>query len=116
MSIVDTLQSDSRQEELLNGARAASNFLKAIGHESRLTILCALCEGEFCVRDLENLLKQPQPTISQQRARLRAENMVTTRREGKTVYYSLASEEARAIVGIVYRRFCSTGAAATSGQ
>ena len=84
----------------------AAEFLKALAHESRLMILCILAEGEKSVGELERLLALRQPTVSQQLARLRAEGLVATRREGKTIYYSLASEEARVIIGAVYEVFC----------
>jgi DNA-binding transcriptional ArsR family regulator len=52
------------------------------------------------------MLSLRQPTVSQQLARLRAEGLVATRRDGKTIFYSLASEEARVVVGAVYEMFC----------
>ena len=52
------------------------------------------------------MLSLRQPTVSQQLARLRAEGLVATRRDGKTIHYSLASEEARVVVGAVYEMFC----------
>jgi len=107
MSIVSMLEGETDSDALMGNARRASAFLKAIGHESRLIILCTLAEGERSVGDLENLLKQRQASISQQLARLRSEGLVTARRDGKTVYYSLSSDEARAVVGIVYQLFCA---------
>jgi ArsR family transcriptional regulator, virulence genes transcriptional regulator len=55
---------------------------------------------------LEDLLSLRQPTVSQQLARLRADGLVATRRDGKTIYYRLASEEARIVIGAVYDVFC----------
>lgn len=94
-------------ERVAGNARRASDFLKALAHESRLMILCILAEGEKSVGELEDLLSLRQPTVSQQLARLRADGLVTTRRDGKAIYYSLASEEARVIIGAVYDVFCS---------
>ncbi|MCK9913996.1 metalloregulator ArsR/SmtB family transcription factor [Microbacteriaceae bacterium K1510] len=91
---------------MLGNAKRASDFLKALAHESRLMILCFLAEGEKSVSELEELLKLRQPTVSQQLARLRADGLVSTRREGKTIYYTLASEEARVVIGAVYEVFC----------
>lgn len=88
-----------------NSARA-SDFLKALAHESRLMILCILADGEKSVSELETLLALRQPTVSQQLSRLRADGLVSTRRDGKTIYYSLASEEARVVIGAVYDAFC----------
>ena len=87
-------------------ARTAADFLKALAHESRLLILCVLAEGERSVGDLERILAMRQPAVSQQLARLRADGLVTTRRQGKIVYYSLASERARVIVAAVHDAFC----------
>jgi DNA-binding transcriptional ArsR family regulator len=91
---------------MANNAKRASEFLKALAHESRLMILCILAEGEKSVSELEDHLSLRQPTVSQQLARLRSDGLVTTRRDGKTIYYSVASDEARAIVGAVYDVFC----------
>ena len=72
-------------------------------------LLCILSEGEYSVTELEHLLGIRQPTLSQQLARLRADNLVNTRRDGKTIYYSLASQEARDIMEVIYRHFCAHG-------
>ncbi|HEY1544726.1 MAG TPA: metalloregulator ArsR/SmtB family transcription factor [Xanthobacteraceae bacterium] len=93
-------------EQLIDKARRAADFLKALAHENRLMILCILSQGEKSVSELEQMLSLRQPTVSQQLARLRAEGLVTTRRDGKTIHYSLASEEARVVVGAVYDMFC----------
>jgi DNA-binding transcriptional ArsR family regulator len=87
-------------------AARAAEFLKALAHESRLMILCILSQGEKSVSELERMLSLRQPTVSQQLARLRADGLVATRRDGKTIYYSLASEEARVVVGALYDVFC----------
>lgn len=94
-------------EHMADKAKRAADFLKALAHQSRLMILCILSEGEKSVSELEDILSLRQPTVSQQLARLRADGLVTTRRDGKAIYYSLASEEARVVVGAVYDMFCS---------
>jgi DNA-binding transcriptional ArsR family regulator len=93
-------------DRMLDSAKRASDFLKALAHESRLLILCILAEGEKSVGELEEILRLRQPTVSQQLARLRSEGLVSTRRDGKAVYYNLASDEARIIIGAVYDVFC----------
>ena len=93
-------------DRMVDNAKRASDFLKALAHESRLMILCILAEGETSVSELEQQLGLRQPTVSQQLARLRAEGLVSTRRDGKTIYYSLASEEARTVIGAIYDVFC----------
>ena len=93
-------------EQMIDKARRAADFLKALAHENRLMILCILSQGEKSVSQLEQMLALRQPTVSQQLARLRAEGLVATRRDGKAIHYSLASEEARVVVGAVYDMFC----------
>ncbi len=92
--------------EMVDKAREASELLKALAHESRLIILCLLIEGEKTVRELEDLLKLRQSAVSQQLARLRADNLVEARREGKNLYYSIARPEVIEIVGLLHRTFC----------
>jgi len=93
-------------DRMVENAKRASNFLKALAHESRLMILCILAEGEKSVSELEDLLSLRQPTVSQQLARLRSDGLVTTRRDGKAIYYRLASDEARVVIGAIYDVFC----------
>ncbi len=93
-------------DRMLENAKRASNFLKALAHESRLIILCILADGEKSVSELEHELSLRQPTVSQQLARLRADGLVSTRRDGKIIYYRLASDEARIVIGAIYDVFC----------
>lgn len=94
-------------DELMRNAKAASDFLKALSHESRLVILCLLTEGEKSVTEIENLLKLRQPAVSQQLARLRADDLVETRRDGKNIYYSLARSEVREVIQALHSAFCA---------
>ena len=99
--------SDEELKEILQSAEAAADFLKALANENRLLLLCLMADGEKSVSELESTLGLRQPTVSQQLARLRSDNLVSHRREGKTIYYSLASEEARQVIGLLYELFCS---------
>ena len=99
-------------EQMHENAKRASQFLKALANDNRLVILCTLADGEKNVGELEEVLGIRQPTLSQQLARLRADALVATRRDSKQIYYSLASEEARQIIGMLYELFCDQGAAA----
>jgi DNA-binding transcriptional ArsR family regulator len=92
-------------ENLPGGAKRASDLLKALAHESRLVILCILADGEKSVTELEHELDLRQPTVSQQLARLRADGLVSTRRQGKAIYYRLDSDEARQIVESIRNLF-----------
>jgi ArsR family transcriptional regulator, virulence genes transcriptional regulator len=91
-------------------AERACDFLKALTNPSRLMILCQLADGEKSVGELEGLLRLRQPTLSQQLARLREDQLVETRRHGKMIYYRLASDEARQVIELLYELFCSPGA------
>ena len=97
-------------------AKLASNFLKGLANETRLVILCALAEGEKSVGELEDILDIRQPTLSQQLARLRADDMVKTRRQSKRIFYSLASDEAELVLGLVFELFCAGGIQELAGD
>lgn len=88
-------------------ARRATEFLKALGHEGRLMILCHLASGERSVTELERLLSQRQATVSQQLSRLRLERLVDSRRDGKTIYYRLADGRTRQMIEIIHEMFCA---------
>ena len=81
-----------RIEQMREHAPDAAGLMKALGNESRLMILCTLAEGERSVGDLNAMIPLSQSALSQQLARLRHEELVRTRRESQTIYYSLAWE------------------------
>jgi len=91
---------------MIANAQEASEFLKALSHEARLVILCLLVEGEKSVAEIEEILSLRQPAVSQQLARLRADDLVETRRDGKNIYYSLARPEVRDIIAALHAAFC----------
>ncbi len=99
--------STGEMDEMLDNARKATDFLKALSHEGRLMILCHLASGEKSVTELERLLMTRQAAVSQQLARLRIEGLVDFRREGKTIYYKLGDERARRVLELVYELFCA---------
>ena len=101
-----TKNRDLDMEMMIANAQQASEFLKALSHESRLVILCLLVEGEKSVTEIEQMLSLRQPAVSQQLARLRADNLVETRRDGKNIYYTLARPEVREIIGALHAAFC----------
>jgi DNA-binding transcriptional ArsR family regulator len=101
-------------DRMADSAREASDFLKALAHESRLMILCNLLDGEKSVGELEAYLSLRQSTVSQQLARLRLEGLVSAHRDGKTIHYSIADEKVRAVIGVLYNTFCSGKASAAA--
>lgn len=96
-------------DTLVANAREASEFLKALSHEARLMILCLLATGEKSVSEIEQTLRLRQPAVSQQLARLRIDNLVDTRRDGKNIYYSLTRTEVREVIEALHRAFCAPG-------
>lgn len=76
-------------DAIADHAAEAAAFLKALSHEGRLMILCHLAERERSVTELEALLGARQAAVSQQLARLRLEGLVSTRREGKAIFYTI---------------------------
>ena len=97
---------ESSADELAIAAGEATALLKSMANQSRLQVLCLLVNGEKSVTELEQHLNIPQPRLSQHLARLREDGMVAARRSVKLVYYSLASEEARLLVGLLHQIYC----------
>lgn len=95
-------------DQFMRKARKASDFLKAMAHENRLLLLCLLAERERSVTELENILSLRQAMVSQQLARLRLDGLVAPRRDGKVIYYSLANDDVRRVISIIYDIFCET--------
>lgn len=93
--------------DLAARAADAANFLKAIGHDGRLMILCHLSAGPRSVSELESLLDSRQAAVSQQLARLRLEGLVSARRDGQTIYYSLLDPKVVEVIDLLTRLFCN---------
>lgn len=106
--------SPEEMRKLFEQARKASDLLKALSHETRLLILCLLTEGEKSVSELEAIMAMPQAAVSQQLARLRYDRLVKTRRDGRQIYYRIASDEIAAIIGQLYEMFCAPVRGTTS--
>lgn len=94
-------------QKMQQSARNASDLLKALGNEHRLMILCQLADGEKSVGELVTLIGIAQSPLSQHLARLRRDGLVETRREAQTIFYSVASAEARQLIGLLYDMFCA---------
>ena len=93
-------------EQLRVHAADATALLKSLANPDRLLLLCQLVEGEKTVSELEGLTGIRQPSLSQQLGVLRGESLVSTRREGKWIYYRVASEQALEILATLHRIFC----------
>lgn len=95
-------------DQMTENAGRAAAFLKAISHEGRLMILCHLASGEKSVTELETLLSSRQAAVSQQLSRLRYEGLVSTRRDGKAIYYRLEDDRTQPILNALYETFCGS--------
>ena len=76
-----------------------SDLFKVFSDSTRVKILYALSDGECCVRDIADLLSMNLSAISHQLRILRGAKLVDYRREGKTVFYALADDHVRTILG-----------------
>lgn len=94
------------QDKMLESATLASSLLKTLSHRDRLMILCQLVESEKSVSELEEILEISQSPLSQHLARMRHEGLVTTRREGKTIHYSLQCKNTEKVIGVLYSIYC----------
>ena len=104
MSIKQPLLSS---EALQAKAEEASRLLGAMANAKRLLVLCNLLEGEKSVGELTEIVGLSQGALSQHLAKMRALDLVTTRRDAQTIYYRLSSEEVRAVLETLYRLFCA---------
>lgn len=95
-------------DALRSAADAACRLMKVLSNPDRLLLLCRLADGEKRVGELEALASIAQPTLSQQLGVLREEGLVTTRREGKCIYYQIASPEGLALMDTLFEQFCPT--------
>ena len=93
-------------ETLRRAADSACSLMKALSNRDRLLLLCQLSAGEKRVGELETLVGITQPTLSQQLGVLRDEGLVATRREGKNIYYRIASTQALAVMQTLFEQFC----------
>ena len=93
-------------KQMASAAAATRAMMRTLGHKDRLMVLCHLISGEKSVGDLAGLLEIPQSPLSQHLARMRKEELVTTRREAQTIYYSIASSEAARMVELMHELYC----------
>jgi ArsR family transcriptional regulator, virulence genes transcriptional regulator len=91
---------------MTSAADAASGLLKALANRHRLIIICQLIDRERSVGELAALLNTRDSTVSQHLALLRKDGLVTARRDGQTIWYSISSDQARELVRTLYRLYC----------
>ena len=93
-------------QELAPRAAEAETFLKAMANRHRLMIMCELHKGERHVSAIQEALDLSQSALSQHLARLREDDLVRTRREAQTIYYSLANSKVSRLIGLLYDLYC----------
>jgi len=93
--------------ELNSRAESAEHLLKSMANRYRLMVLCELHGGERSVGALLSEVGLSQSALSQHLARLRADGLVTTRRESQTIYYALASDHVVRIIALLHQLYCS---------
>ncbi|GAA5525564.1 biofilm growth-associated repressor [Microbulbifer aestuariivivens] len=94
-------------DKMRASAGNASAMLRSLGNPDRLLLLCQLSQEELCVSDLEERLDIRQPSLSQQLGVLRREGLVSTRREGKHVYYQIADQRVLRLLQTLYELYCA---------
>lgn len=98
---------DMNLAELQARALRATALLKAMSNPARLLVLCQLAEGEKSVGELEKVVDLSQSALSQHLALLRNRGLVTFRRAGQAIYYSLSGPEAPALLAALYKVYCN---------
>ena len=93
-------------KQMQKRAVEVSALLKSLSLPKRLLILCQLVERERAVGELAATLEAREAAVSQQLSLLRKDGLVKTRRDGRTIYYSLAREDLKALIGFLYVTYC----------
>lgn len=88
--------------EIEKNAKEAAKLLKALSNEKRLLVLCTLYKGERSVGELEDVVNLSQSALSQHLSKLRRDNLVITRREAQTIYYSLEDRAVKLVLGALH--------------
>lgn len=95
------------QPTLEQQAKQASEFLRTLGNEHRLLVLCLLIEhGEMSVGQILNHTTLSQSALSQHLAKMRDEGLISYRRQSQTLYYTLCDDKAARIIIVLKDIFC----------
>jgi len=93
-------------DDMQSAAHDATELLKALSNRHRLMIVCQLVERERSVGELAEALGIRDSTVSQHLALLRKDGLVAARRDGQTIWYSISSVPARAVLEALYNVYC----------
>lgn len=97
-------------DQMAAAADQASELLKSLANRHRLLILCQLTDGERSVGDLAAFLDLRDSTVSQHLSLLRRDGLVQARRDGQTIWYSIASVSAQRVLETLFELFCKPAA------
>lgn len=100
---------------MIAASSQASELLKSLGNPVRLMIVCQILNSERSVGELADFLKVSQSTVSQHLALMRKDGIVSPRREAQTIYYSICSPPAKAIISALYELYCAPGGICNPG-
>lgn len=101
--MLSTVELGAMQEN----AQQAAGLLRALSNETRLLVMCQLGQGEMSVGEIQAAVGLGQSALSQHLARLRAEGFVTTRREGQTIFYTIADPRVSRLIAALHDIFCN---------
>lgn len=88
-------------------APEAADLLRQLANPTRLLILCHVAHQERAVGEMERDLGLKQPGLSQQLAELRQAGLVKTRRQSRSIFYSIADGRVQALMGMLHDVFCA---------
>lgn len=103
-------------QEMESTAEKVSDLMKVLSNKIRLMVLCQLVEGERSVGELAQALNVRDQAMSQQLSLLRKDGLVKPRREGQTVYYSLARGDIQPLMEFLYATYCNDATAETAAE
>ena len=93
--------------KMQDSSAQAASVLKLLANQQRLLLLCALINREHTVSELEDLTGLSQSSMSQHLARLREENIVSTRREAQRIFYAVSDKNVIKILQTMHALYCT---------
>ena len=99
---------DTDLRNMIKSSAKAAKILKALAHEHRLLMLCFIGKEEKSVHEIETFLGISQSSVSQQLGKLKDKGIVSARRDGKNIYYSLRDKQATLFIESLHKIFCSS--------
>jgi DNA-binding transcriptional ArsR family regulator len=95
------------KEAMLERSSEVAGILKTLGHPKRLLLLCSLSDGEKAVGEIEQICEISQSQVSQFLKRMEGEGLVSSRRDGNFVYYSIKDERVASLINSLANIFCN---------